>query len=391
MNVIKTQSKQRVLAVAIAGALFAPWAQAAEVDISGFLSVGGGFIDDEDSISYGGYDEKDMSFNRNLLGLQVTGEVNENISATAQMIARSGDDYNLTAEWAYLTWHATDSSKIRVGRLRTPLYMFSDFLDVGYSYAWITPPQEVYYLPFNNVDGIDYYVTSAVGSFDTSFQAYFGTFDETFELNGLAATAKTSNQVGIAATIGRDWWTLRAAYHQAKLTVDFADFQLSPELSFDQFIASIASSPFASVVPNVLIDEDDTTFAEIGLNIDTGRFVAAAEYVEFEVADSYLSKNIRQYVMLGVRAGDFLFHVTGAKSDDEIAHPEDGIPLSEGSAQLIGTLQAIAATRGEVRDVISIGTRWDVSSGVALKLQVDDVDDMAGEQKVFSVALQAVF
>lgn len=383
--------KKHGLALAAAGVMFTPLAHAADVTISGFLSVGGGFVDDESSIAYGGYDKEDLSFDRNLLGLQVSGRVSEKISATAQMIARSEDDYSFEAEWAYLTWEATDSSRVRVGRLRTPFYMFSDYVDVGYSYAWIIAPQEVYYLPFNNVNGIDYYITSAFGSFDTSFQAYFGTFDEEFELEGLPGAAETQNQMGVAATIGRDWWTLRAAYHVAELTVDFEDFQLSETVSFDQFIDGLSASPFAGQVTKVLIDKDDTTFAEVGINIDTGRFVAAAEYVQFEVSDSYLSKNVRQYVMGGVRQGNWLFHVTASKSEDEVANPEEGIPVSAETAQIIGTLQAIAQTRGVVRDVVTVGARWDVASGVALKLQLDDVEDTAGEQKVFSVALQSVF
>jgi hypothetical protein len=391
MNVINTQHKKRGIALAVAGVMLAPLAQAADVNISGFLSVGGGFVDDEDSIAYGGYDQEDLKFNRNLLGLQVTGQVNEKITATAQMIARSGEDYELTAEWAYLTWQATDNSKVRVGRLRTPFYMFSDYVDVGYSYAWISAPQEVYYLPFNNVNGIDYYVTSAFGSFDTSFQVYYGSFDDDFELTGIAATAESKNQMGVAATIGKDWWTLRTAYHQTELTINFSDFPLNESVTFNGFLNALSQSPFPDAVSRILVDEDDTNFAEIGINIDTGRFVAAAEYIQFEVDDSFLSKNIRQYVMVGMRWGDFLFHVTSAKSDDELADPAAGIPVNDQTAQLVGTIRAIAATRGEFRDTISFGTRWDVSSGVALKLQVDDVDDINGEQKVFSVALQSVF
>lgn len=387
MNVINTQVKKRSLALAIASVMLAPWAQAADVNISGFLSVGGGFVDDESSIAYGGYDDEDLKFNKNLLGLQVSAQVNEKVSATVQMIARSADNYDFTAEWAYLTWQATDNSKVRVGRLRTPFYMFSDYLDVGYTYAWISAPQELYYLPFNNVNGIDYYVTSAFGSFDTSFQAYFGSFDDDFVLTGISATAESKNQMGVAATLGRDWWTLRAAYHQTDLTINFDEIRLSEQVTLDQFLSQLP----ADIASRVLVDEDRATFAQVGINIDTGRFVAAAEYMEFDVENSFLSKNIRHYIMGGVRFGDFLFHITSATSDDELASPEAGIPVAPETAQLIDTLQTIAETRGEFRDTITYGVRWDVSSGVALKLQYDDVDDKKGEQKVFSVALQSVF
>lgn len=386
MMLITNTHKKRGLALAIASLLAAPWALSADVNVSGFLSVGGGMVDDEDSVAYDGYSEEDLTFDRNLLGLQVTGQVSEKISATAQLIARSENDYEVDAEWAYLTWQATDNGKVRAGRLRTPLYMYSDSLDVGYSYPWISAPNEVYYLPFNNVDGVDYYLTAALGSFDTSFQAYFGSFesDFTFE-DGTEGFASLRNQMGVAATFGKDWWNFRAAYHQADLTVDV----FNPTLN--GFVAQLAATPFANLVPRITIDDDRGSFGQVGLNIDTGMFVAAAEHVVFEVDETMLAKNVRDYVMVGMRLGNFLFHVTGSQADDEIADLSAGVPPSEQTALLIGTLDAIAAARDVDREVISFGTRWDVASGTALKFQFDDVDDANGEQKVYSVALQAVF
>lgn len=384
--------KKNPLAAALALVLAAPLGQAAELNFSGFLSVGGGIVDEDyDSGSnYAGYEE-DLTFNRNLLGLQVSGQVNEKLSATAQLIARKGDTYDVGAEWAYLTWQATDNMKLRAGRLRTPFYIYSDFLDVGYSYGWITPPQEVYYLPFNNVDGIDLYATQTLGIFDTSVQLYFGSFDDEFNFDGVTSAAQTRNQMGMAATLGKDWWTLRAAYHQADLTVDVTSAALMPGLNLGQFIGSIPA-PFSFVGPRILVEQEQATFAQIGFTVDTGRFVAAAEHVEFEPENSMLAKNIREYVMLGVRSGDWLFHATAAQSKDEAVNLVAGIPVAPSTAQLIGTLNAIAAAQADEREVISLGSRWDLASGVALKLQIDDVDEkVRGDQKVYSVAVQTVF
>ncbi|WP_062061450.1 hypothetical protein [Cellvibrio sp. OA-2007] len=387
MRVLSKVHRKHGIALAIAGVMLAPLAHAADIGISGFLSVGGGMVDDENSVSYDGYSEEDLTFDRNLLGLQVTGQVSEKVTATAQLIARSEKDYEITAEWAYLTWQASDNGKVRAGRLRTPLYTYSDSLDVGYSYPWISAPNEVYYLPFNNVDGLDYYLTAALGSFDTSFQAYYGSFDSDFSFeDGTQGNASLRNQMGVAATFGKDWWNFRAAFHKADLTVDI----FNPTLN--GFVAQLANNPdFSYLVPRIIVEDDQGTFAQIGLNIDTGLFVAALEHVEFEVDETLLAKNVRDYAMVGVRVGDFLFHITGSKADDEVADLAAGIPPSQQTAVLIGTLQGIAAARDVDREVLSFGTRWDVSSGAALKLQVDDVDDVKGEQKVLSVALQAVF
>jgi hypothetical protein len=105
--------------------------------------------------------------------------------------------------------------------------------------------------------------------------------------------------------------------------------------------------------------------------------------------------------MGGVRFGDWLVHLTASQSKDEASRLDDGIPanqaipvpsLGNSTNGVIATLQSVAASQAIERDVISIGTRWDVTTGTALKFQIDDVDDKTqGDQKVFSVALQTVF
>jgi len=392
MKRISSNRKKHNLALAIALCMAAPLTQAGDINFSGFLSVGGGFVDDETGPSYGTYDEEDLTFDDNLLGIQISGTVSERLTATVQLTSRSENDYEVDAEWAYLSWQATENSKIRAGRLRTPFYMYSDFLDVGYAYAWISPPREVYYLPFNNVNGVDFYTTATLGIFDTSIQAYFGGFDDELNFSGSIADAKTRNQMGVAGTLGKDWWTLRAAYHTADLWVDVTGASMPVFGTLGNFAGALAQSGYPDNANKLLVEDDSVTFAEIGLNIDTGRFVAAVEYVEFEPDDSMLSKNKRGYVMGGVRFGDWLVHLTASQSKDEASHPEEGIPVAPQTAPLIGALQGVAASQVVERDVMSIGTRWDVTAGTALKFQIDDVDDKnEGDQKVFSVALQTVF
>lgn len=390
MNSIR---KKHRLALVIALCMAAPLAQASDINFSGFLSVGGGMVDDEEGLSYGGYDEEDLTFDDNLLGIQISGTVSEKLTATVQLTSRSENEYQVEAEWAYLSWQATENSKVRAGRLRTPFYMYSDFLDVGYAYAWISPPREVYYLPFNNVNGVDFYTTGTLGIFDTSIQVYFGGFDDELDFSGALADAKTRNQIGVAGTLGKDWWTLRAAYHQADLWVDVTGVSMPVFGTLGNFANVLTNNyDLADNANKLLVDDDKATFAEVGLNIDTGTIVAALEYVEFEAKDSLLSKNKRGYAMGGVRFGNWLVHLTASQSRDEASQPEAGIPVAPQTAPIIGALKAVATSQAVERDVITLGTRWDVTSGTALKFQIDDVDDESeGDQKVFSVALQTVF
>ncbi|HWV14534.1 MAG TPA: DNA topoisomerase IV [Cellvibrio sp.] len=366
--------------------------QASDIKFSGFISVGGGIVDDDKGIAYNDYSEKDLTLNKNLLGLQAEGKISDELTATAQVIARSSNDYQLNAEWAYLTWQASDNTKIRVGRLRTPFYMYSDSLDVGYSYVWITPPSEVYSVPFNNVDGVDIYTTATLGIFDTSLQAYFGSFEDTLDFQGTDAATKTRNQIGLAATIGKDWWTFRAAYHQSDLTIDVPAF--APLVAGLDFFGGDSSK--------LITEEDRATFVDFGLNIDTGTFVGAVEHTELTVDDSFIADNIREYVMGGVRMGEFLVHVTAARAKDELpdSDPAAGITPSMFNQPLLDGVAEIRASGVTKRNVVTLGTRWDVTAGTALKLELSSVK-LSGhdpeltkaerEQKILAVALHTVF
>ncbi len=397
-------NKKHAYMLAVLGGAFttSTFSHAGELNFSGFMSIGGGWITDVDSFDYNGFYEDDVQFNRNILGIQLTGEVSDKLSATAQLTTRSSDDYDINAEWAYMTYALTDESQLRIGRLRTPFYLYSDYLDVGYSYSWVSPPREVYYLPINNIDGIDYFATGTVGSFDASVQAYFGGFNGTYDYVGTTPenpevlSAKTRNQLGVALTLGQSWWNMRAAFHQANFTLD-TDPVAGLQTAFDGFsLLGLNAEDYREAIE---IEDDATTFLEFGFTIDTERFIAAAEHIEFETEDAFLPTASRSYLMLGVRFGDVLLHGTMASTQDDRKALEDLIAPDPTSAQAIqgrGIPQSVSQTLLFEQDVMSLGVRWDFTAGAAFKVQVDQIDRTipaatGDKQTAVTFALQSVF
>jgi hypothetical protein len=375
------------------------------VSLSGFVNIAGGFVDNPGTnITYGGYREKEIMFENSMLGIQISKPVSDSVTATVQMTSRGTNDFDVEIEWAYLSWQATDNSKLRVGRLRMPLYLFSDYLDVGYSYPWITPPAEVYYLPFNNINGLDYYLTRSLGQFDTSFQAYYGSYSEEFIPVGGTSLAKANSrdQTGVVFTLGQDWWTLRTAFHRATSSVDLSALPLG-NTTLGGFTNSLRQLGYGVNADNLIVFEDTFEFFQIGINLEKNNFLLTAEHVEFETDISVFSKDVREYLMLGYRYDDYLFHITKSRSKDERNHPEAGIapgrplPVVGSSNVLIGTINAIAMAQLEQRDTMTYGVRWDVGDGVALKLQYQTFEERGRglkapeEQNVYSFAVQSVF
>ena len=95
----------------------------AEIRINGFANLVGGITSSDDSLY--GFDE-DINFSeQSLFAIQVSGDINERMTATGQLVARGSDDYNADFEWAYLTYAATDNVSVSAGRLRMPLFKYS--------------------------------------------------------------------------------------------------------------------------------------------------------------------------------------------------------------------------------------------------------------------------
>jgi len=152
----------------------------AEVNFNGFATIAAGQTFDDD-VPYHGMDG-DLSFkNLSLFGLQASADLGEGLSATAQILSRGENDFEAEFEWAYIGYQVNDNFDVKIGRLRTPIYYFSEYLDVSYAYHWLTPPNEFYAAILTNYDGISAYYTNTAGGWDYSIQLGTGTSGTTFE------------------------------------------------------------------------------------------------------------------------------------------------------------------------------------------------------------------
>ena len=172
-----------LLATAILTVLASSSAQAIQFD--GFMTVGATkIVDIEDAdkgnIYIGGLGDRgisdDLSFERDTrFGIQISSDITENMSVVAQILGKGEDsNFNAIIEWAYVDYDISDIASIHAGKIKQPVYLVNDYVEVGYAYPWIRPPQEVYLLnnPLNTVNGIELLLQIPVGPGTLSFQPY---------------------------------------------------------------------------------------------------------------------------------------------------------------------------------------------------------------------------
>ena len=152
-------------------ALSAGTASAATFDVSGF-GTAGFVITDTDKAEFvrgsqpvGADSSGDVGVD-SIAGVQATVHLTDTISGTTQVLLRRlyNDGFELDVPLAFLKAQVNKDFAVRLGRLPLPVFLVSDFRQVGYANTWIRPPVEVYgQVPLDNVDGVDVLYTGDAG------------------------------------------------------------------------------------------------------------------------------------------------------------------------------------------------------------------------------------
>ncbi|BED88526.1 hypothetical protein PspMM1_09940 [Pseudoalteromonas sp. MM1] len=381
--------KKLSVAVAICAALATSTASA-EVRINGFASIVGGKSLDSDQTLYG-YDD-DISFkNESKFALQLSADLQEKLTATAQIIARGEDDFDATFEWAYVTYEYSDELQFSAGKMRVPFYKYSDFLDVGYAYRWVRPPRSVYGIPFSTYEGLSIVYNNQLGDWDSTLQGFYGAFDGDIDVFGNELPAELNNLGGINWSLSYDWFSARAAYIVADTSISIDNSDSSNLSALNGIIDVLNTSGLTSTANDLITDEDETTFFGIGFSVDYDNFLFDAEYTQFEVEGSILAEQSQYYASAGYRIDDVIVHFTYEKNDDE--HDSSRFNTLESIPLLNTTLNlALDSMRAE-SNVYTIGARYDFHPSAAFKIDFSRFDDDVTntETDVVAVGVDLVF
>lgn len=350
-----------------------------DLNINGFMSVGAGVLSNDD-VTAAGYDD-DVSFNQDtVVALQVSKQINDSTSATTQFVARGNEDYNTENSWAYVTYSFDENTDLRFGRLRSPFFYYSDFLEVGYAYNWIRPPGEVYSRldTFSSINGVDLTRSFSAGSVDGSVQVYYGRFEDSFTPVEKSYTVELRNFGGAVLSLNQGNWGTRISYHQADLYMP----DLVANGTGDALEQLVAGAAFLGLNDEFSPDGDTAQFYEAAITYDNGSSFFIAEWTALEHETELFLNDQAYLVSVAHRLDDATIHLTYSADKDE---------KQSGN---IGLLQN--NLRGE-ESSITLGARFDYDAGTAFKVEAQYIDEELrlgneGESAMlYSVAIDLVF
>ncbi len=326
------------------------------IKFNGFASVVSG-IDLKDEHADADYSNETFdNLPESRLALQMTAQLEDGMRFIGQAVARGDKDDGFVSnyEWAYFDFNVGSSGKLKAGRVRIPFYKYSDYLDVGYAYHWIKPPEAQYAINFRNADGVSYSHNFQMGSMDSNLTAMYGRYQGSLTIGGQASPGEIRNLVGFRWSLNAAANEFYASYWQGDCLIDSAVLTG----------VSAALAPAGVAATDVVIDGDLCYFYGGGYKGTFGNFGLHAEAGTIDVEDAAYAQFTGGFIGGTYQMGDYLLHLTYEMTT--LAEEEyDTAP------------NALASTGGEITNII-LGVRRDIGFSSAIKFEIHQYDTSEG-------------
>lgn len=322
------------------------------------------------------------------LGLQADLPVNSWLSFTAQGLVRrdAEDNYGAELSWAFAKAKISDSASVRVGRIGLPVFMISDYRNVGYANTMLRPPAEVYsQVPFNSVDGVDITWQHGFGDTTVTSQLAYGSVKTPVPGN-IHVRGKRLAALNISAEHGP--FTVRAGHAAGDITISDSNSLNTVVSGLRAAGAGYRFPQLVTLANEIEATDKRATFSSLGLSMDWNNIIVQTEFTKRRTK-TYINDTTAWYVMGAYRLGKFVPYVSHStlKIDRSVSNIVPAACPADYPAACTPTLQALGAGVRRLRNAgvgqgeqssNSIGVRWDFASSVAFKAQFDRVKPKNG-------------
>jgi hypothetical protein len=302
-------------------------------------------------------------------GIQATAKMNSSLSFTAQGLVRRQESghYAATLAWAFAKFKATDKLDFRVGRIGMPVYMISDFRNVGYANTMLRPPAEVYrQVTADSFDGVDVVYQDTFG--DTTVTAQFGVGRSTNATpNNVDVVFKPVTALHIIAENGPN--TFRFGRADAKFSVE-------NNTTLNGLLAALRQVGLTQVADDLGVTDIRGSFTSLGYTLDYKNFLVQSEYAVRKTESRTVMDTTSYYVMLGYRFGKITPYYYYGNIKQDTARTYAGLPTTGPLAPLTAGVNAVV--KAGLQSNNAVGVRWDFSKSAALKVQVDRISPKDG-------------
>ncbi|MCC1497634.1 hypothetical protein [Alcanivorax sp. 1008] len=322
-------------------------------------------------------------------GLRLSAKISDKSSAVLQLLGSAEEDYDTSMQWAYLQYDVSPALTWRAGRLVLPLYMHSQYTQAAYAYPWVELPAQVYgTLPVDTIEGLDLTWQFTSGQIRHRLNITWGNAEVPGD--GFSGGFQGRDQAGINLNSSLGSWSVRLGYASAQTSLALPDLSALPPPNTGPDLSALS------------LDSAYGYFASFGTQFDNGRLLVMAEMVRLgiDAPQHWLPTQTAGYITAGYRIGKMMPHLTWAAADS------DDDSDCAAAADPAGC-QFLLSQNSSRSKSWTIGARYDLISGVALKAEATRFHDFSnssvtngvlfsglptnGSPMVFRFAVDAVF
>lgn len=315
----------------LAAGLISTGAVAGDVSFSGFGTLG--YTQSDQSYDYQRFISKSGTFARDsVLGAQMDVKLDERWGATVQakLAPSLSDDHKWepTLSWAFVSFRPSDDWLFRAGKLRVPLYLYSENMDVGTTFDYSRLPTEMYSVaPTTDFTGLSFTKTWELAGGEMSLDGYWGsakshwrffTRDDLSAAGGPARGASfvpiTTEARGLVVTAQIDDNRFRAGVHTTVTKNSDGDAFVS-DFTYGQIPSLPPFIPVNGYQPGGTVNRIHNTALTLGGDISLGNgFRLTGEVARRIVSDTKIGPDTTgAYLSLRKEAGPWTPYVSVAR------------------------------------------------------------------------------
>ena len=342
----------------------------------------------------------------NQFGIRLYKSLNDGVALTIQLTANGASDYKLEIDQLFLNFDLNGNTLLSVGKIRPPIFLYSEVLDISHAYPWIQPPDAVYdpsLNPFKSLEGFKLQHVAEIGPYWTSELVFFmGDTRDPFVVTdvGLDSELVVDNGYGVSWLINHKWLSLRALYFTADTSADITSNAEVAELLFGtdpldksdgaiellSLLVSQTAGRQVSFIEHFVWEEDPSTYLGFGAMLDFERYFAIMEATRIDVDTNIAApRQDSYYLTLGHKLPeDWTVYATYGVDNNTATKKvwEQFNPYIGANGALNGALDGVlTVARSTVKtrvkqlqdfDIkyLNLGTRWDVTHSMSFKFEL---------------------
>ncbi len=349
----------------------------ADVQFNGFASIKAGVVFDDEEVILNGIYDKDLSFKpESVFALQVSSDLTEGLSVTAQIFAQGKDDFDVEARWAYLSYQVSDEWRVNVGRMVLPMFYKSESEKIGYTVTGNRLPRAVYDdFEFAVVEGVRLNHSTELGDWSVNSSFGYYAWEGDFYAENNPYNSAFDKIFSVSTEFTYDWLTLFAGGFITEVDFNAIDDGFIYPI-IDGAVAGINAQAGATVItPGETQSLKDTVklsgdgvYYYLGTAIDYNDWLLTAEYADYGIKDTSDTYTKAWYVMAGKRINEYTLLYTYEEFDEEPEYTSlDGFSPY---VTAIGTGVIDAVLENYLFTTQTVSLRYDFHSNAAFKLDV---------------------